>query len=301
MKPYPYKREPKRQKKDPTDFMEIFAKLEVNLSFLQALKLPSFSRFIKDFLAGKAKADGKIVIGEIYKRLTGVRLVDTKVVIQLANKSCISPEGVLENVLVRVQDFLYPADFHVIRMTESEAGKSSGVLLGRPFLQTAKTIIDVSDSTICLDYHGEKFTFNIDEAMKKPLYIEKLHSLDVIYPLVQEFLETELLQEQRAAAELNNSIEGEVAEWCETLMTQNLTDEEINNAIMGFCQKSNSTRSSDLAQLSSMEKLLDSGELAAKNMEKNPLPQDAISPKKELNTLPPDLKYVYLEKKRRFQ
>ncbi|XP_042051488.1 uncharacterized protein LOC121796770 [Salvia splendens] len=127
LKPYLYKGEPKRQKEDPTDFMEIFGKLEINLPFLQALKLPPFSRFIKDFIAEKAKADGKIVIGEsvsaviqkkrlpskrtnpgmftlpiiigdvkiehaicdlgasinvlpfsVYKRLTGVSLVDTK-------------------------------------------------------------------------------------------------------------------------------------------------------------------------------------------------------------------------------
>ncbi|XP_042019036.1 uncharacterized protein LOC121766868 [Salvia splendens] len=260
---------------------------------------------MKDFIAGKSKADGKIVIGEsvsvviqkkrirskrtdsgvftlpiiigdvkiehamcdlgasinvllfsVYKKLAGIRLVDTKVVIQLADRSY----------------------FHVIRMNESEAGESSRVLLGRPFLRTTKTITDISDDTICLDYNGEKFTFNIDETMKKPLDFENLHSLD----------------EQLAAAELSDSIEDEVAEWCETLMTQDLTDEEINDAIMGFCQKPSSTGSSDRSQLSSLEKLPDFGELAAKNMEKNPLPQEAISPKKELKTLPLDLKYAYL-------
>ncbi|XP_042005865.1 uncharacterized protein LOC121754599 [Salvia splendens] len=56
--------EKRRQKEDPADFMEIFGKPKINLSFLQALKLPPFSRFIKDFIAGKAKADGKIVIRE---------------------------------------------------------------------------------------------------------------------------------------------------------------------------------------------------------------------------------------------
>ncbi|XP_042012156.1 uncharacterized protein LOC121760578 [Salvia splendens] len=274
--------------------MEIFGKLEINLPFLQALKLPSFSRFIKDFIAGKANADGKIVIGEsvsamikkkrlpfkrtdpgmftlpiiiedvkiehgmcdlgasinvlpfsVYKRLTVVSLVDTNVVIQLADRSCISPKGVLDNVIVRVHDFLYPADFHVIRMNESEAGEANEVLLGGPFLRTAKTIIDVSDGTICLDYHGEKFTFNIDEAMKKPLDIKNLHSL----------------YEQLAAAEMNDSIEEEVSGWCETLLTQNMIDEEINNAIMGFCQKPTSSDSTGIAQPNSLEKVSDFGEL----------------------------------------
>ncbi|KAL1545179.1 hypothetical protein AAHA92_21931 [Salvia divinorum] len=114
----------------------------------------------------------------------GARLIQTKVVIQLADRSCINPVGVLENVIVKVHDFLYPADFHVIRMSEDVSAESSGVLLGRPFLRTAKTLIDVCEGTICLDYHGEKYTFSIDEAMKKPMDVENLHSVDVIAPLV---------------------------------------------------------------------------------------------------------------------
>ncbi|KAL1545278.1 hypothetical protein AAHA92_22021 [Salvia divinorum] len=243
MKPFPYLGGAKKKKEDPVDFMEIFGKLEINLPFLQALELPPFSRFIKEFIAGKAQSDGKIVIREnisaviqkrklpskrtdpgiftlpitigdvkeehamcdlgasinvlplsMYKKLRGAKMVDTKVVIQLADRSCISPEGVLENVIVKIHDFLYPADFHVIRMSESKAAGTSGVLLGRPFLRTAKTIIDIFDGTICLDYHGEKYTFNIDEAMKKPMDVENLHSVDVIAPLVQEYLETELME-----------------------------------------------------------------------------------------------------------
>ncbi|XP_042027369.1 uncharacterized protein LOC121774589 [Salvia splendens] len=315
-KPYPYRGEPKRQKEDPTDFMEIFGKLEINLPLLEALKLPRFSRSIKDFIARKAKADGKIVIGEsvsaviqkkrlplkrtdprmftlpiiigdvniehamcdlgasinvlpfsIYKKLTGFRLVDTKVIIQLADRSCINPEGVLENVIVRVHNFLYPTDFHVIRMNESETGESSGVLLGRPFLRTTKTIIDVSDGTICLDYHSEKYTFNIDETMKKPLDVENLNSIDVITPLVQEFLEAELLKEKLEAFEIDDAIEKEVSNWCEALVTRELTDDEINKAIMGLCHMIDLAGSSGSAQLNSLEgvsnaeKLPDFGEL----------------------------------------
>ncbi|XP_042032123.1 uncharacterized protein LOC121778759 [Salvia splendens] len=124
--------------------MEIFGKLEINLPFLQALKLPIFSKFIKEFITRKTKPNDKIVIGEtvsaviqkrrmpskrtdpgmftlpvsignikvehamcdlgasinvlllsLYKKLEGVRMVDTKVVIQLADRSCISPEGLI--------------------------------------------------------------------------------------------------------------------------------------------------------------------------------------------------------------
>ncbi|KAL1559173.1 hypothetical protein AAHA92_09544 [Salvia divinorum] len=46
-KSFPYRGGTKKKREDPVDFMEIFGKLEINLPFLQALKLPPFSRFIK--------------------------------------------------------------------------------------------------------------------------------------------------------------------------------------------------------------------------------------------------------------
>ncbi|KAL1569409.1 hypothetical protein AAHA92_00892 [Salvia divinorum] len=104
-------------------------------------------------------------------------------------------------------------------MTEPESAGSSGVLLGRPFMRIAKTIIDVFGGTICLDYHGEKYTFNIDEAMRKPMDVENLHSVDVITPLVQEYLETELMEEEFVGSEMTNLFEGEVAGWCKAVRT----------------------------------------------------------------------------------
>ncbi|KAL1569734.1 hypothetical protein AAHA92_01175 [Salvia divinorum] len=326
--------------------MEIFGKLEINLPFLQALKLPPFSRFIKEFIAGKAQSNGKIVIGEnvsaviqkrklpskradpgmftlpitigdvkvehamcdlgasinvlpysVYTKLVGARLVQTKVVIQLAERSCINPVGVLENMIVKVHDFLYPADFHVIKMSEDVSAESSGVLLGRPFLRTAKTLIDVCEGTICLDYHGKKYTFSIDEAMKKPMDVENLHSVDVIDPLVQEYLEEEFLRDGCDGAELSNLIEAEVASWCETVKTQSLTDQEISAAIQDFCQRPPSAGSSGILQLASVKKMPGTEEPNLGNMEKNPLPLEANPGKKELKQLPPDLKYAYLGEK----
>ncbi|XP_042035172.1 uncharacterized protein LOC121781503 [Salvia splendens] len=349
VKPFPHRGEPRMKKEDPADFMEIFGKLKINLPFLQALKLPIFSKFIKEFIPGKTKPNGKIVIREtvsaviqkrripskrtdpgmftlpisigninvehvkcdlgasinvlplsLYKKLEGVRMVDTKVVIQLGYRSCISPEGVLENLIVKVHDFLYPADFHVIKMSEYQPAESSGVLLGRPFLRTAKTIIDVFDVTICLDYHGEKFTFNIDEAMKKPLDIENMHAMDMINPLVQDFLETELMQEQVENSELSHSFDKEVASWCEAVNTLGMTDEELAEVILGFCKSPEITRSKELVCVANGEHLPAPEGLITKEPKKNLLPQETSATKKELKTLPPGLRYAYLEENEMF-
>ncbi|XP_057775295.1 uncharacterized protein LOC130994268 [Salvia miltiorrhiza] len=163
--PFPGRLARKKPEEELIDFVKIFGKLEVNLPFLQALKIPPFGKFVKDFIAGMSKATGKIVMGEnvsaalkkelpakckdpgmfslpiyigdtriehamcdlgasinvmpltVYNRLSGVELVDTRVVIQLAGRSCVYPEGLLENVLVSVNNFVYPADFYVVRMS----------------------------------------------------------------------------------------------------------------------------------------------------------------------------------------
>ncbi|KAL1554145.1 hypothetical protein AAHA92_14738 [Salvia divinorum] len=149
----------------------------------------------------------------VYQKLSGAKMVDTKVVIQLADRSCIHPEGVLENVIVNIHNYLYPADFQVIKMVEPMSTGSGGVMLGWPFLRIDKIIIDVSDGTICLDYHGEKYTFSTDEAMKKPMDVENLHSVDIIAPLVQEYLEEEFLQEKFKGAGGSMEFEKEVVGW----------------------------------------------------------------------------------------
>ena len=197
----------------------------------------------------------------------------------------------LENVIVKVHDFLYPTDIHVIKMSENESTESR-VLLGRPFLRTAKTIIDVLDGTIWQDYHGEKYPFSIDEAMKKPLDVENPHVVDNINPLVQEYLETELMQEQFNNSELSHSIDKEVAGWCETLLCRDMTDEQINEAIMAFCHQPLLFESTCSVQAKGPDKATGFGEMAARILEKNPLPQEVITPKKELKKLPESLKYA---------
>ena len=339
-KPFPYRFVTKRKKENPVDFMSIFGKLDVTIPFLQAVRLPPLGKFIKEFIAGKAQEDGKIMvegiasaivqeklppkrvdpgmftlpvtIGDvkiehamcdlgasinvmplsIYNRLKGVKLSNTRVLIQLADRSCINPEGVLENVLVRIQNFTYPADFYVIKMSEPEARESSGILLGRPFLRTAKTIVDMAEGTICIDFNGEKFVFDINEAMKKPIDSENLCYVDVIDPLVQEFLETELLQEKLQALDVYAQADVEAAAWCDLISSRGLTDEEIEEAITEFCQKSELAGSVGAVVPASMEEKSDAEQEQEEDSKKNPLPTDTLPPQVELKKLPVNLKYA---------
>ncbi|XP_042027728.1 uncharacterized protein LOC121774888 [Salvia splendens] len=166
----------------------------------------------------------------IHKKLGEAKLVDTDIMIQLADRYCIHPERILEDVIVKVNNFLYPADFFVIKMIETAAKESSGVLLGRPFLSTASTIIDVCNGTISLDFNGVQFMFNIDEAMKRPV----IYSVDVTEPLVHEYLEEEFLQRQFTDSAADEEVEREVVEWYEAMNVGEMDDQAIAKAVMDF-------------------------------------------------------------------
>ncbi|XP_042005760.1 uncharacterized protein LOC121754476 [Salvia splendens] len=179
-------------------------------------------------------------------------------------------------------------------MTEPTAKESSGVLLGRPFLSTASTIIDVRNGTINLDFKGEQYTFNIDEAIKRPTDEENVYSVDVTEPLVQEFLEEEFLNRQFTDSAVDEVVEKEVEEWFETNKVGEMNDQAVAEAITEFCERPRPTGSGKTAQVSSLAKQLDQGKPLGDEATKNPLPTKEPKPAKELKPLPAHLKYAFL-------
>ena len=55
----------------------------------------------------------------------------TTVTLQLADRSLKHPRGVIEDVIVNVDKFIFPADFILLDMEED---KDRPIILGRPFL-----------------------------------------------------------------------------------------------------------------------------------------------------------------------
>ena len=66
----------------------------------------------------------------VYDKLNFGELKKTGVVIQLAYRSSIYPDGVIEDVLVQVNELVFPADFYVMNM--SDACHDIPILLGMP-------------------------------------------------------------------------------------------------------------------------------------------------------------------------
>ncbi|GJR27480.1 uncharacterized protein Tco_1103712 [Tanacetum coccineum] len=104
----------------------------------------------------------------IYEAMNVGKLKETGVIIQLADRSHAYPDGILEDILVQVKDLVFPADFYVVDMGKDNHSNSPSILLGRPFLKTARTNICVHEGTLTMEFDGQVIKFNIYDSMKYP-------------------------------------------------------------------------------------------------------------------------------------
>jgi len=105
----------------------------------------------------------------VYETLGLGELQPTSITLQLADRSIKRPRGILEDVLVKVDQFILPADFIVLDMEESPMPLPLPIILGRPFMRTADTKICVKKGTVSMKVNGEKIEFKVFDALKLPL------------------------------------------------------------------------------------------------------------------------------------
>ena len=101
----------------------------------------------------------------VVQRLSLGELTSTAITLQMADRSMAQPEGILEDVLVKVGKFVFPVDFVVMKMEEDT---EVPFLLGRPFLATGVALIDVQKGELTLRVGGEAMQFNINRILEHP-------------------------------------------------------------------------------------------------------------------------------------
>ncbi|XP_015638128.1 uncharacterized protein [Oryza sativa Japonica Group] len=103
-------------------------------------------------------ASVSIMPKEVFDKLNFTVLAPTPMRLQLANSSIHYPAGIAEDVPVKIRDFFISVDFVVLDM---DSDKDTPLILGRPFLSTAKANIDVGTGSIHLRINEkeEKFEF----------------------------------------------------------------------------------------------------------------------------------------------
>ncbi|CAN6586315.1 unnamed protein product [Malus baccata var. baccata] len=125
----------------------------------------------------------------IYASLHLGELKNDGVITQLADRSNAYPKGVLEDVLVQVNHLIFPANFYVLEMDESDHSPTLPILLGRPFMKTARTKIDVFNGTLTMEFDGEVINFNPSNSIKYPSEDHSCFSIEVFASLAHDHFE----------------------------------------------------------------------------------------------------------------
>ncbi|CAN6542443.1 unnamed protein product [Malus baccata var. baccata] len=82
-----------------------------------------------------------------------------------------------------------PRCFYVLEMDESDHAPSLPILLGRPFMKTARTKIDVYSGILSMEFDGEVVNFNLSDSIKYPSEDHSCFSIDIIDSLAQGYLD----------------------------------------------------------------------------------------------------------------
>ncbi|XP_023738019.1 uncharacterized protein LOC111886010 [Lactuca sativa] len=142
----------------------------------------------------------------VYKSIGIGTLTKTGMIVQLANRSIVHPKGVLEDVLVQVNELVFPADFYVLDIGDDDHPSSSSILLGRPLLKTARTKIDVYNCTLSMEFDGEVINFNIYEEMRN-FDNNSVKEIAENFKLDEELLEiVEIMEEKKKMRHDNSNV-----------------------------------------------------------------------------------------------
>ena len=98
----------------------------------------------------------------MYKQLGLGELKPTNITLSLADRSVKIPKGIVEDVLVKVDNFYYPVDF-VVLDTEpmAESTHKVPIILGRPFLAITNAIINCRNGVMQLTFGNMTLELNI--------------------------------------------------------------------------------------------------------------------------------------------
>ncbi|GJX61248.1 reverse transcriptase domain-containing protein [Tanacetum coccineum] len=121
----------------------------------------------------------------VFEKLNLTRLTKTRMILELADRSTSTPTGIAEDVFVKVGTFYFPADFVVV---DYDADPRVPLILGRPFLRTARALIDVHGEQMTLRHDDQSVTFKVGDT-KNFSYnaIESVNKVDFIDIACEEY------------------------------------------------------------------------------------------------------------------
>ena len=87
---------------------------------------------------------------------------------------------------MQVDPLIFPADFYVLEMEDSVHSSPLPLLLGRPFMKTAQTKIDVAKGALTMEFGGDMIKFNVSESVENSNDVRSCFVIEEIKNIGQE-------------------------------------------------------------------------------------------------------------------
>ena len=117
------------------------------------------------------------------KKIEEVEILPTRMTLQLADRSIKHPHGIVEDLLMKVDEFYFPVDFVIMDIEEDV---EVPLILGHPFMKTAKSMIDMDEGKLKVRVHDEEVNFGVFEAMKHLIDQNDCFRMDALNDLYLE-------------------------------------------------------------------------------------------------------------------
>ncbi|CAA6660771.1 unnamed protein product [Spirodela intermedia] len=150
----------RKKKEHNEEIKKILQDVQISLPLLTAIEhIPEYARVLKEMCTPKRAprvenylcmlnalldtgASINLLPASICDKFNISDLKPSTVTLQFADRSIKHPKGILENVIVTVKGCKFPTDFVVLEMDFNGQFYDTPIILGRPFLHTAKMNID---------------------------------------------------------------------------------------------------------------------------------------------------------------
>ncbi|XP_070050474.1 uncharacterized protein [Nicotiana tomentosiformis] len=196
--PFPQRLQKKNDDCMFNKFFSMLSQVQLNIPLVDILhEILKYAKYIKDIVAHKRRLtefETVVLTKECTSRVQNklpqklkdpgsftihVRIAPrpTTVILQLDDRSIAYPEGVIEDVLLQIEKFIFLADFIIL---DYEADEQVSIILGRPLLATGDAIIKVREGKMILMVDNEEVVFNVYKEIQLPCHYEDLSMISTV-------------------------------------------------------------------------------------------------------------------------
>ncbi|XP_050878652.1 uncharacterized protein LOC127082454 [Lathyrus oleraceus] len=164
---------------------------EVNISYALCDMGSSINfmplKMVKEFNMGeitpmlytKGTLGGFAILGRPFLEIGKAKIdVETgELILKFVDRFVRRPYGIVEDVLVKIDKFVFPVDFVILEVPEDE---EIPLILGRPFLETGQCMIDIEEGTMTLKVYDEELKIDVRNTMQYKDDIGISHTVEII-------------------------------------------------------------------------------------------------------------------------